>query len=413
MKHKYFYIYQVADILFTSSCRAVAILLSWIMINIYHLQLDLGTFITISWVSQVIALIIFSLFSDKFNKKNIPIYCSLFGLIFLIFLYFYSINQVEQNKLAIVFILTSVLSIIIQPIGSSITPLLYGNDNLEKAFRIRGFVNSINTVFGAAISGFVIHSFNVKETVLIITIAMFFSFILFLSLIKLNSKVKKETNSSYFYAINSLINHRLERVLVLISATSNFILTPTLFYITPILVVDIYKLTSLELGFAESNYGIGMILGAFSIVFLNKYIGVRVSTILGLNMVALGLFLILFLNNIYSVYLGLLISGFGAVVYNINTTKIRCSATPEKLRSSFESIFLAVCIIPIPFGFFFSTLIIQIGSLYFIIGLFSVLIMASSIPIFLSKDFKILSKLSDENLNECYPNLFPEAYRKK
>lgn len=62
MKHKYFYLYQSADIIFTSSCRAIGMLLAWIMIQHYHLKVELGWFISTSWILQVLTLILMGFF---------------------------------------------------------------------------------------------------------------------------------------------------------------------------------------------------------------------------------------------------------------------------------------------------------------------------------------------------------------
>ena len=52
---------------------------------------------------------------------------------------------------------------------------------------------------------------------------------------------------------------------------------------------------------------------------------------------------------------------------------------PLYIRNSFESLFLAVCLMPIPMGLAFTTAMIEAGNLYLILGLFSLCICASSL----------------------------------
>nr|BET98713.1 hypothetical protein TCT1_36340 [Xenorhabdus sp. TCT-1] len=182
-------------------------------------------------------------------------------------------------------------------------------------------------------------------------------------------------------------------------------------YITPILIIDRYGYTALEIGLSEAMFGIGMFLGsALFCKRLNNVFGVRITTVFSIATVGASLLLILIADNIYSLFLGLLFAGAGVVIYNINTTKIRCSATPADLRSSFESIFLAVCILPIPAGVAISTLMVDSGKLELSLTLFSMLIFASALAVWLSKDFRLIAQLDNDDLDSHYIKLYPKAY---
>lgn len=408
MKHKYFYLYQSADVIFTSACRAIGMLLAWIMIQHYQLKVELGWFITTSWLLQVCTLILMGFFSDRIKKIKIPVFCSAASFLCLVTMEFSSV--VEPFQLGIIYLATSLFSIAIQPIGSSIIPNIYDGNDIERAFRIRGFVNSINTILGAAISGFVISAFSVEQTIIILIVSIGISFLAFV--IVKTSEVTSTTNENKSAsAINALIKNKVERIMVLVSAISNFILTPTLMYITPILIIEKYGYTALEIGISEAMFGIGMLLG--SVLFckkLNDSLGVRLTTVISVSAVGFSLLLILFSNSIYALFTGLLFAGSGVVIYNINTTKIRCSATPPELRNSFESIFLAICILPIPAGVAISTLMVNSGNLHLSLAFFAILIFISALAIWLSKDFKLMTKLNNDDLNSHYIKLYPKAY---
>ncbi|MFW7523185.1 MFS transporter [Vibrio ostreicida] len=410
MKHKAFYIYQVADIIFTSSCRSVGMLLAWVMINHHGLKVELGWFITLSWALQVITLITFSSLSERLNKKSILLICSALSVASLLILGFD--QSVDPFKLGSIYVLTSILCIVIQPIGSSIVPTLYKGNHIERAFRIRGFVNLINTVLGAVFSGFIIKSLNNNDIITLIVALMSISFILFLSIKIEGDKTNKSIGCTQILA-HVFFNNKIERLLVSISALSNFVLTPTIMYIAPILVVDKYNLSSLELGFSEATFGSGMIFGSmFFCKKVNKLLGVRHSTVLGIVLVSLGLLIVLTISSIYSLYIGFFVSGLGMVIYNINTTKIRCTATPVNIRNSFESIFIAICILPIPAGVAFSTYLIDFYRVEVLLAFFSISIFASSITVLRSKDFAVISSISEDKLDGYYSKMYPHAYLK-
>lgn len=59
------------------------------------------------------------------------------------------------------FIATSICSIVLNPLGTSLTNELYQDIDKSSAFKVRGFVNSINTIFSPAISGFIIYYFKI------------------------------------------------------------------------------------------------------------------------------------------------------------------------------------------------------------------------------------------------------------
>lgn len=408
MKHKYFYLYQSADIIFTSSCRAIGMLLAWIMIQHYHLKVELGWFISTSWILQVLTLILMGFFSDRIKKIKVPIFCS--AASFLCLATMELSTTAKPFQLGIIYIATSLLSIAIQPIGSSIIPNIYKGKNIEGAFRVRGFVNSINTILGAAISGFVISVFSVEQTIRILMVSIGISFLAFL-IIKTTDIAIENAKKIKTSAINALTKNKVERMMVIVSAISNFILTPTLTYITPILIIDKYGYGALEVGLAEAMFGLGMLLG--SVLFcqrLNNSFGVRLTTVISITSVGLSLLLIIFADNIYALFIGLLFAGSGVVIYNINTTKIRCSATPSDLRSSFESIFLAICILPIPAGVAISTLMVNSGDLELSLALFSALIFSSALAVWLSKDFRLMAQLDNNDLDSHYIKLYPKAY---
>ncbi len=385
-------------------------LFTWAMIDVYGLQVELGWFISSSWALQVTTLILFGFISDRFDKKKIVLTCSGITLVSVALLNLTTIDN--HYQIGLIYLISSVLAIAIQPIGSSIAPCLYQDENLEKAFKVRGFVNSINMILGAAISGFVISRFDINNTLIIINFSIVASFFLFFG-VKPDRSQEREKEEAATNSVKILFLNKTERVLVFVCSLSNFILMPLLSYIVPIKIIDEYYSGTVELGISESLFGVGMIVGSTYLSSkFNKWFGVKNTTVASINFLSMGLLLIVFINSLWAIYAGLFVAGLGVVIYNVNTTNIRCSATPPEMRNSFESIFLAFCIISIPLGLAFSTFMVKVGNIDSILMIFAASISIASVFVMTSRGFNKVSKLSPNDLNGAYAKMYPDVYQK-
>ena len=62
----------------------------------------------------------------------------------------------------------------------------------------------------------------------------------------------------------------------MVSVIASFIITPTLMYLIPVIIIDKYQMTALEIGFSEPTFGIGMIVGSLIICAkMNALLGIR------------------------------------------------------------------------------------------------------------------------------------------
>ncbi|SIR79673.1 hypothetical protein SAMN02745664_102141 [Moraxella cuniculi DSM 21768] len=80
MRLDFFYRYQAAELLLTTSIRTIGILFAWVMIDGLGLVQDLGEFIALSWLCQVLSLLIFGKISSRLqfdNKHLLLLFCFL------------------------------------------------------------------------------------------------------------------------------------------------------------------------------------------------------------------------------------------------------------------------------------------------------------------------------------------------
>nr|WP_255398520.1 MFS transporter [Xenorhabdus sp. KJ12.1] len=407
-----FYLYQISDILFTSSTRAFGMLFSWWMIEILKLELKLGWFIFFCWLFQILFLIKFGEIGDKINKRSVVLYCTIPS-----FILFVISNLLDSNfylSLGLIYIATSVATAIIQPIGISIIPEIMDNKKLDKAFKYRGLVNSINTMLGPAISGLIIHYFNIDGSLIFIAVMSLLPLIGFY-FIKTNSEKKpEEAEHRGQKSIRIITKNSTEIRLSFVAAFFNFAITPLIMYILPIIILNQFKLSALHVGIAEATFGIGMMLGSLVIINqINKIFCKAHTAFIAALTMALCIAGISHADSFTELCCYMLICGIGLVIYNINTTSIRCLATPENYRNSMESKFTAICMASIPLGMLTATYIIESYDIKILLLGFSFFMALISLLILSSPKYIEISKMSESQLNGYYEKIYPEAFYTK
>lgn len=165
------------------------------------------------------------------------------------------------------------------------------------------------------------------------------------------------------------------------------------------------------LGLLKSFFGIGMIVGStYLIKKLNKKLGSHKTLVLSIVLVALGI-LLSALDNFYAFCAALIMMGIGVVMFNINSTHVRCTATPKIMRSSFEFIFLACCIVFIPVGVFLVTWVLNGGYLGYFYVLIFLALLALSFIILKNRDIAHVYQVNDDKLDGFYGSFYPSVYK--
>lgn len=409
MKHKDFYLYQLSETILNISIKTVGILFAWLMLTSFNLPQSLGIFIGISWIFQVIILLLFSWIYQQSNikidnKKILILFC-------IICLLSFSLIIFNKNYLifGIVFIVISICSIVLNPLGTSLTNELYQDIDKSTAFKVRGFVNSINTILSPAISGFVIYYFATETIIISCIVLSLISAFLFYS-IKISDENNNDKDQQKKNSLKILLFNPVERLMAIASAVCNFVITPIIAYIIPYRVAHQFKLSAFYVGVSESFFGLGMIMGSvFLIKLLNNKIGKYYTLILSILLVAFGILLSI-IQNFYIFCLSLMLMGIGVVLFNINSTHIRCTATPNNIRKSFEFVFLSFCVIFIPVGLWIATWALDKGYLDYLYLASTILIILLSARILFSKDIKKIYQLNDEGLMEYYAKRYKALY---
>lgn len=136
--------------------------------------------------------------------------------------------------------------------GTSLTNDLYADKNKSDAFKVRGLVNSINTILSPAISGFIIYYFSSSQIVLFCLFLALISGGLFYGIrdISIQEKSAKQTQN----VLKVLYFNPVERWMVLVSILANFVITPIIAYVIPYNVYNKFNLPAFYVGLAEKFF---------------------------------------------------------------------------------------------------------------------------------------------------------------
>lgn len=410
-KHPFFYYYQLAEILLNTASKVLAVLFAWVMLNTFKLSQSLGVFMSLAWLAQVVSLIIFGQIGDKLPPKTLILSSALLSLLAFVALFF---GAESPFVFGVVFIISSIGTILVSPIGNSLVPQLYGEADVSNAFKIRGFVSSINTILAPAISGFIIY-FIPQTAILLLCIVLAICAVVLFNAIKIPaltpsfSPITPQKNPKNTLLI--LLNHPVERLMVAISALANFVITPIISYIIPYKVTEQFRLTAMHMGISEAVFGLGMIVGSVGLLTrLNGVVGKKFATVISVFLVVLGVLVSVMSDKFYQLCVAMFVVGTGVIMFNVNTTAIRCSATPEFIRGKFESSFLAVCIAPIPIGMLLTTFAIQGNFLPFTYALLMAIMAGLGVMMLLNRDIHALYQLDSPALTDEYVRRFPQLY---
>ncbi|VEG12596.1 MFS transporter [Moraxella cuniculi] len=308
------------------------------------------------------------------------------------------------------FIITSVFAILLTPLGNALAADLYAGVDKNHAFKVRGFVGSVNTILAPVLSGFVIYYLS-RQQILFLCLSVALLSLYAFSTIKLP---KVSTNTADTHAVNVLkvlLFNPIERIMATVSAVANFSVTPILAYVIPYKISQEFSLPVLYVGISEGFFGLGMIMGsAWLLAVFNHYLGkhhtVAVSTVL----FALGIVMTALSQNVAVLVVSMFVLGLVVVMFNINSTAIRCTATPKALTQSFEFVFLAVCIIPIPLGVMATTWALSGGYLLWLYMATAVIVLLLSGVIYFHQQIKQVYRLTADKLPNFYQRQYPKLY---
>lgn len=310
----------------------------------------------------LLATIIFNpiagVISDRFDKKKIVVAMDLLNGLLFITVYF--ISLIYDLNLIIIYLSAFFTTVFTTIFGISIEtakPNIVSDKRLMNINSISKIVESMSSILGPIIGGFIFAFIDIKSFILVNGISFIFSgisemFIDFKFNFNLKSKEKtkigfiKDIKEGFKYMINK--NYIIGICSVFISI--NFFISFSVTVPLPFIINNVLKLSSREFGIIESFFPVGMILGAILVkkvikkVSYNKLL-VLMSGLLSLSMVLVGVPLLLMNFKInYLLYYSIIMMIFGIPIslIDIPIIYILQKVIPEEFRGRVLSISMSV-----------------------------------------------------------------------
>lgn len=227
-------------------------------------------------------------------------------------------------------------------------------------------------------------------------------------IIKPKYAAESKAKPHYMAGINAIIYNKFQLHFVLFSFIANLILAPFYTYILPILILKTYGYGTVMLGIIDGlSAGAGLIAAAFASKLLNKYLGVRFSTIASLLSVGVSLLIIVIGANIYFLAFGVFAIGLALNIALINIATITTIATPDRIRPASAAVSGAIAVLSNPIGIAFVS---YIGHVNVVLLIFAILYLILTLSFLFSKDLKILASTPNEELEDKFVDMYPKAY---
>ncbi len=325
------------------------------------------------------------LIADKFNKKNIMIFCDLIRMV-VVFLLFFADNLIF---LFVINFISEIFSLIRQPSREAVVPEVVEKRNLVKANSLFA-IGTYATLPIASIMLGVVSDFKFSDSILNYgngwsgSVIFIFDSLTFLLSSYILVFLFKE-GLSYFFKTPSIRNIAISISLSLFAAGALFILG--------------YTFLTVDLGFSESSFGfmiaafgLGIL---FSMAIVNYFVSSfsRVSFVIGLSMLLTGAALFAAFRSTEFIYIlfFIFLSGVGTGSIYLLTISFLQATTEVDLRGRVFGNFYSIGRVALLVSFLTTGLIANFLDNYFNGSGVEIVLQSSAIIIFVSGAISIVS----------------------
>jgi MFS family permease len=318
--------------------------------------LAMSTMRAIDFFPNIILGMLIGVMVDRFSRKHIMLLTSVVQMIILglmIFLIF-----VESIQVWHLYIMGFILSSAGYAFGNSqhsIIPQMVSKDQLTLANAKLSFVDTLISMIGPGIAGFLIalYSYELSLSIYLFCLILLFFFIQFLNIPP--SEIKRAKNTTIWYdmkeGIDELLQNKLLLTPTLIVFFNNFasslVLGVLVFY-----AADILHATEKQIGLMFSMGAIGGLLGSMVVNRLKKKFGRGKCFVWSLFFAAIAWTLLFFSYSWWLVGLAILIRTFGVTISNIVYFTFRQEFTPNHLLGRVAGTSSMIMKLSVPLGFF-------------------------------------------------------------
>ncbi|MDW6093422.1 MFS transporter [Vibrio rhizosphaerae] len=415
------YLYIASDVLSQASYRLFQVFCTWYYIQFYNQEEYLANIMFFIWLANVLFLPISGVILERYRKTFVLTSACLVTFICLVALLIFYQNDNYSDKAYVVFLAASVLlsaaSSFIMPLGVSLIPEISSDETeTTRGIRIKSSTFIVNLFLGPMLGGFLIGYWGGGSILIAALLFAFFSvvtsFMLWINTeLKSVNIIQKNFLLGLVEGVMRTIKIKEERIIAIISSSSNLFLVPFIFLLLPSKVIGENN-TMVEVSIIEICIGIGMFLSpTVFIPYLEKVFGKHISICIGQFLIAISIFLFSLTNDLYVQYLLGFTLGVGLNLFNAIINACRAISIPNGYRGAMESSFLLMCIASVPLGFWIAKIYLSMVSVDYIIASSLIIYIPSLLVITISNDIKSIVGSNNDNgpyYKNKYRKLFAE-----
>lgn len=421
---KVFYFFQLSTFLFNVSYKSLQLFFSWMIVEQFSDPLLLSTLLAMAWGSKILFIPLFGALGDVFEKHKILLLSVLFAtLLVVVFSFSFEWIRYQPIGLAAVLIGLALLVAILEPVEMSYIPFLVDKPKLEAAYRIFNLSNSFVLIIGAALSGTMIGAFGYQLTLVLVCGLLLAASVFCILLYRHQNQIEVVTDIAFMQGIVRSITSmksgfktiwliKTELGIALVSVLVNFIFTPFIAVLLPLMVSQVLQLDAWYLGLLDIGFGVGMLLTSLLFIpWFNRTLGKDKAMMTGVCLFVGTIVWFGIVDNPVVLVLAMIQGGVGLVLVNLNTNVLRSLAIPRDMRSRMSAIFQFSASLAIPLGTLTAGWLVDQLSLkvcFWVWAGISLFIgpMMAYVPHLLS----LLRRDVDE-LDSVYRHLYPEAFQ--
>ncbi len=412
--NKNFYHYQVGSFLSIVVLRIFQLSLAWWALedSATHFSYIIG----ISTFLETLTSLMFGWLGDYKSRKKIYMYSIVLSATscasFLI------IHEYAGFSFLAALIVSSLMSLsngIRMPVQSGMIKQLVDNESISEAISQSSTFYSFANIGGPILAGFMLEMIPRSIT---LTLCMVCSFLALSSVWFVNYKEnKKEVPQEQrilkklFAGATVLYHTKTELYMAVFSACVNFSLFPLFTILIPTFIKLYLDSKAWNVGFIELGFSVGMLVGSgFLVGYFRKKIGKFYSILLGTIFLAFTFVNFVFVAQIPFLIVSMFLGGFGLMLYNINASIVRTTATPEGHLSRMSSSVIMIANIANPIGSVVTGILV---SNYGVIEAFKFhsTVIVLLVPMFLAiPNYRSLLSINEDKLKDRYKELFPKAF---
>lgn len=378
-----------------------------------------STMIACAIGAEVLSKPLLGWLGDKYNKINIIKYLSFISLLTTLVMFALSFSDAFSPwAIGSLMVIGSSVVGVRDPLQASIIPLFVTDDKVSLAFRTRSVMMSFSILLGPVLASGAIYSLGITPALLADLLAVVFACLLIINIPSHTGDTSDQTHTPpkgikmIYDGFKILIGVKVELHLALIAMLINFALFPFFTILIPLYIKETRNLPVFYVGFLDSCFGLGILLGSYKIIsWLTPHVPRDLCVSSGFACLGCNLVIVGTCDSIAILAAAFFLGGIGLMLINIPTSAVRLLATPKAYRNRIFATVSFLSAVASPFGSATMNCLISSLGIPLTITFLGSIIISLSLLVLIIPDFKEFMRTHDTKLSDGYLLKYPTVFK--